>query len=361
MNSLVILGATGSIGTTCLNAIRDGKLKAKVVGLVANKSKDELSKLSKEFNCPAFTDSTNPDFPSFLKKCGGNVCLNGIAGANGFPASLRALECGYDLALANKESVVMGGSFLFKRANELGRRIYPVDSEHSAIYHLIKRHGDVKRLIITASGGPFLGKKNLVDVSVEDAIKHPTWKMGKKISIDSATLANKGLEVIEAGFLFGFNAEDIDVVIHRQSIVHSMAMMTSGAIYAQMSPPDMTLPIVSACSLSDEGLNDVVAPLSFDDLTLTFKKWDEEEFPLLKTAYGALRKRGSYPIAFNAANEVAVQAFISGKIKFMDIPKVVLSVMDEDWRRECVSEKEILSSDKAAREKANGRISSLAI
>ncbi|MDD5972683.1 MAG: 1-deoxy-D-xylulose-5-phosphate reductoisomerase [Spirochaetales bacterium] len=346
---LIILGATGSIGTTCLNAIRAQSLYADVVGLVGFSSIEKLQSLSKEFNCPYILNTNSTVLRDFLSSLSADIVLNGIAGAPGLEASLISLECGFDLALANKESIVMGGNFILNEAKRLGRKIIPVDSEHSAIYNLIKAHGEIDSVVITASGGPFYQKKNLENVTVEEATNHPTWKMGKKISIDSATLANKGLEVIEAGFLFNLPSSKIEVTIHRQSVVHSMVRLANGAVYAQLSPPDMTLPIVGAVNDEINPLKDVVRPLSFKDLTLTFSSWSKEEFPLLKLAYIALEKKGSYPIAFNAANEVAVGLFIDHKIKFTQIAGITEKVMKYNFSKECNSFDEIVEVDNKAR------------
>lgn len=349
MRRVVILGATGSIGTTALDGIREGKINATVAGLVAHSSKEKLEALSKEFNAPCYINSSNEGLRDFLSSLDADIVLNGIAGAPGLFASVASLEAGYDLALANKESVVMGGEYLLSLAKRLGRRIIPVDSEHSAIYHLIQDHKDVSSLVITASGGPFLERRDLDNVTVEEAVNHPTWKMGRKISVDSATLANKGLEVIEAGFLFGMSADDIEVTIHRQSIVHSLIRLQNGSVYAQLSPPDMTLPILSAISDGHEILKNTVKPLSFKDLTLTFRSWDKEQFPLLELAYGALRAKGSYPIAFNAANEVAVGLFLSEKLKFTDISRITALVMENDFKATAQSYEAIMEEDRRAR------------
>ena len=352
MRKVIILGATGSIGTTALNAIREGKIDAKVVALVAHSSIERTKELASEFNCPYYINSSNEGLTSFLNKIEADIVLNGIAGSPGLFASIASLEAGFDLALANKESIVMGGEFLLSLAKKLGRRIIPVDSEHSAIYHLICDHKDVSSLVITASGGPFLGRKDLYNVTVEEAINHPTWKMGKKISVDSATLANKGLEVIEAGFLFNMKAEDIEVTIHRQSIVHSLIRLKNGSVYAQPSPPDMTLPILSAIADGSQILEHSVKPLSFSNLDLTFRSWDRNEFPLLSLAYEALKKRASYPIAFNAANEEAVHLFLSRRLHFTDIAKITEEVMQYEFSSTCNDFESIVNEDKRARELA---------
>jgi 1-deoxy-D-xylulose 5-phosphate reductoisomerase len=351
MKRLLILGATGSIGSTAIRAIREKKLPIRVTGLVANKSAEKLSALSKEFGCPFFLTEGKSDEAlfDFIKNTDSEIALNGIAGAYGLTATIKCLDACLDVALANKESIVMGGDFLLSYSKEKGRRLIPVDSEHSAIYHLIGRNKRPRKLIITASGGPFFKRENLENVTVEEAVNHPTWKMGKKISIDSATLLNKGLEVIEAGFLFGFESHSIQVTVHRQSIVHSMIQMTDGSIYAQMSPPDMTLPIISAIIEENPG-SDIVKPLDFNSsLTLTFEPWLSERFPLLAAAFTVLDKKRGYPIAYNAADEVAVDAFINGKIAFTDIAKVVLSVIANDFDEEIDSFEAIMEADKKAR------------
>ncbi len=300
MRKVLILGATGSIGTTALAYIREHKDQFKVKGLVANKSKQALLKLADEFNAPylLMSECAEEALASFIKANDADIVLNGIAGYKGLYATIKTLESGKDLALANKESVVMGSGLIFKLAKDNNAKIIPVDSEHSAIYHLLQGK-KAEKLIITASGGPFRDRLNLDDVTVEEALRHPTWKMGKKITIDSATLANKGLEVIEASLLFGFKGDDIEVVVHRQSIVHSMIYTRSGAIYAQMSPPDMTHPIITALSDDHEAIDGAVNKLDFANLTLTFEKPDYDRFPLLRLAYIALERGGSYPIALH--------------------------------------------------------------
>lgn len=352
MRTLLILGATGSIGTTALNAVRQNKLDVRITGLVAHSSSDRLRALAEEFSCPFALNTDSSSLRSFIRANRADIALNAIAGAAGLKASLFCLQEGMDLALANKESVVMGGQVLFDEAKKNNARIIPVDSEHSAIYHLLKGRPDAESLVITASGGPFLGRRDLENVSPEEAANHPTWKMGRKISIDSSTLANKGLEVIEAGFLFNMPADRIEVTIHRQSVVHSMVRMKDGSVYAQLSPPDMTLPIVSAVNDDRQVLYDVVRPLSFSGLTLTFQDWDRTEFPLLALAYKALEKKKSYPVAFNAADEVAVAAFCDRKIRYTDIARIVSAVMEEDWSAEITSYEDIIVQDRLARLKA---------
>ena len=311
MRRVVILGATGSIGTTCLNYLRNSNPGFLLVGATAKRSREKLESIGKEFNCPVLLTSPieTSSLSSFLLSTKPDIVLNAVSGADGLFASVTTIDCGIDLALSNKESVVMGGSWIFSYAEKKNVKIIPVDSEHSAIYNLLKGH-EAQSLVITASGGPFVDRMDLENVTVSEALNHPTWKMGKKITIDSATLANKGLEVIEASFLFDMEAKDIEVTVHRQSIVHSLIRTKEGAVYAQLSPPDMTLPIVSALSDGKIELENVVRPLSFSDLTLTFESPDTKRFPLLQSAYRALEIGGAAPIAYNAADEVAVAAFM---------------------------------------------------
>ena len=333
MRKIIILGASGSIGQTAIRTIKEKNLPLEVCALVAKSSKS-ISFDAEYFGCPyLLTEGKSiEDVKSFLSSIDADIALNGISGSDGLVFSSMLIDLGIDIALANKETVVLGGEFIFHKAEEKGVRIIPVDSEHSTLYNLINAHGkDVEKLIITASGGPFVDRINLENVTLEEALRHPTWKMGKKITIDSASLANKGLEVIEAGYLFNFKSDDILVTVHRQSVVHSLVKLNNGSYYAQLSPPDMALPIISAISDGHLELRDIVRPLDFSSLTLTFEPWDRERFPMLSLAYQALEKRNAYPIAYNIADEVAVNAFITGRIRFVDIPRVVGYVMERDF------------------------------
>ncbi len=357
MRKVIILGATGSIGQTAIRTIREKKLPFEVKALVA-KSSESIERDASYFKCPCILTENKSisEIKAFLSSIDADIALNGISGSDGLIYSDMLIDLGFDIALANKETVVLGGEYIFKKAEEKNVRIIPVDSEHSAIYSLINAHGrkNVQRLIITASGGPFAERKDLSTVTLDQALSHPTWKMGKKITIDSATLANKGLEVIEAGYLFNFNADEIDVTIHRQSVVHSLIKTYSGAIYAEMSMPDMALPIIRAIAGGKIELNDIVRPLDFKSLTLTFEKWDETRFPLLSLAYRALKEKNAYPIAFNISDEVAVNAFISGRISFIDIASVVRHVMDRDYSEKITcSEDALLSISRAEKEARN--------
>lgn len=361
MRSLLILGATGSIGTTCLNEIRRFNPGITIKGISCYSNEEKAKAISTEFGDIPYIclkDKTKSEISEFIHSIDADIALNAIAGSDGLFATLECLKSGKDVALANKESVVMGGAFLFEFARSLNRRIIPVDSEHSAIYNLLLGH-EASSLVITASGGPFIDRKNTKDVRLEDALKHPTWKMGRKITIDSATLANKGLEVIEAHYLFGFECKDIEVTVHRQSVIHSMIRTKEGGVYAQMSPPDMTLPIMAAISDGKLELKDIVRPLSFSDLTLTFEKPDYEKFKMLKLAFEVLEKKGSYPIAYNAANEIAVEAFINGEIGFDDISAVTEYVMSNDFTEASMDFNAVEINDRRARELAREAICKL--
>lgn len=330
MVRLLILGATGSIGTTCLNSLRTHSLPVTVVGVTAAHSRDKLNAISNEFICPSLLTGDNiqtSGLNSFIDSTKPTMVLNAIAGFDGLYATKCVLERGINLSLANKESVVAGACFIFRLAEKTGARIIPVDSEHSALYNLLQNR-KASELVITASGGPFVDREDLSDVKIEDALRHPTWKMGEKITIDSATLANKGLEVIEASYLFGFAPENIEVTVHRQSVVHSLIRTEEGAVYAQMSPPDMSLPIMSAISDRKLELEDIVRPLSFKNLTLTFEEPKWNKFPLLKYAYRALSIGYAGGIIFNASDEVAVHSFLAGEIRFDEIEKVVKYSLD---------------------------------
>lgn len=336
MKKVLIMGCTGSIGKSTLTVIRNMGEEFCVCGLVAHTNEKMLSDFCQEFACPGVltqrdgVDAIGP----LIEKTGPDMVVNAIAGSDGLEPTCIALKAGVDVALANKESVVMAWDLIKDLALTNRAHIIPVDSEHSAILSLLNKVGrdNVSRLVITASGGPFrtFTKDALASVSVEDALKHPVWRMGKKISIDSATLANKGLEVIEAARLFDFPTEKIDVVIHPQSYIHSLVQTSDGCLYAQASEPDMKLPILSALNYPDTKAN-YLEPFSLYDKTFTFFKPRLTDFPMLSYAYEAAKKGKSYTIAYNAANEVAVGAFVSGAIDFTTISRVVRTVLDKDW------------------------------
>jgi 1-deoxy-D-xylulose-5-phosphate reductoisomerase len=342
---VAVLGATGSIGKSAMDVLRDQKDRFQPVLLTAYSDADGLSKLKKEFPAAltALADNTKAEKAQFdfagrdgllnaIAEVKADITVNGISGAAGLEPSVAAINSGSDLALANKETIVMAGRIIFALAKEKNVRIIPVDSEHSAIFKLIEAHGkdNVAEIILTASGGPFreYSREMLSRVTSKEALAHPTWNMGPKITVDSATLANKGLEVIEAALLFGFPPDKIKAAIHPQSIVHSMVRLKDGAVYAQMSKPDMRLPIHEALTWPQT----VYSPfgvLDFTSLSLTFEKPDLEKFPMLALAYRVLSGGELLSIAYNAANEIAVEAFLKEKIKFLEIPRIVGYVLDK--------------------------------
>ena len=350
MRTVTILGITGSIGRTALRGISDFRDKLRVYAASCNTRVDEALDLCRKKSIPnlCITSENSPyrdgqvvngiriwkDLQDMLSEVPSDMVLNGIAGSPGLMASFWAIESGSDLALANKESVVLGGNILFRKAEKHGVKIIPVDSEHSAIDELILGCGrnNVDKLVITASGGPFRDRpiEELDLITPEQAANHPTWNMGPKISIDSSTLANKGLEVIEAHYLFGFDSDHIEVVIHPQSIVHSMVRAKSGQVYAQLSPPDMVFPIMRAL-LWPTVDRKVGHALDFTNLDLTFRKLDPVRFPFVPDAFECIRLEGSYPIAYNTANEIAVARFRSGQLSYTQIHGTVRKALDLDW------------------------------
>ena len=350
MRTVTILGITGSIGRTALRGIRDFRDRIRIYAASCNSRIDEALTICRKNSIPnlCITSETQAyrdgqlldgvriwkDLRDMLSEVPTDMVLNGIAGSAGLEASFWAIESGSDLALSNKESVVLGGNLLFRKAEKHDVKIIPVDSEHSAIDELILGCGkdNVEKLVITASGGPFRDRplEELDLITPEQAANHPTWNMGPKISIDSSTLANKGLEVIEAHYLFGFDADHIEVVIHPQSIVHSMIRAKSGQVYAQLSPPDMVFPIMRALLWPTVDRR-VGNALDFTNLDLTFRKLDSERFPFVPDAFECIRLEGSYPIAYNTANEVAVARFRSNQLAYTQIQTTVHEVLDLDW------------------------------
>ncbi|MDR1654755.1 MAG: 1-deoxy-D-xylulose-5-phosphate reductoisomerase [Treponema sp.] len=366
---VAVFGATGSIGRNTLDVIRKSQLEP--VLFSSHSNEEELVKLGEEFprallvltgrgNAGVRIQFTGGEgLRKAISSCGADIALNGIAGSAGLYPSLWALEAGMDLALANKETLVMAGPLVFELAEKKKARILPVDSEHSAVFQLIQAHGveKLEKVLLTASGGPFRNSslEEMKKISAAKALAHPTWKMGPKISIDSATLANKGLEVIEAVRLFAIPPETIEVVIHPQSVVHSMIRLKDGAVYAQLSNPDMRLPIAEAL-FQPAMPPSPFGKLDFEDLRLDFGKPDPERFPMLPLAFKAGGLGGLYPSAYNAANEAAVAAFLEGRIGFLDIYPVVRYVVEREWNRELTSLELVFEGDAQARELANAYI-----
>lgn len=363
---VLVLGATGSIGTSAIDIIRHNRDRFRIVGLSAHRDRDGLDALSHEFavtNAVLSGESGEAALLGMIRDTEADVVLNGIAGASGLAPSIAALESGKDLALANKETIVMAGPLVRRLADRAGRHILPVDSEHSAVFSLIQAHGaaSVSEIILTASGGPFrsMDASRLAAVTSRDALKHPTWSMGAKITIDSASLANKGLEVIEACRLFDMPPDRVKVVVHPQSLVHSLVRTRDGVLYAQISKPDMRHPIMAALSWP-ECLPNHLEPLDFDALcTMQFEPPRYADFPLLGLAYRAAGLGGAYPIAFNAANEVAVAAFLAGTLSFPGLAEVTARTLEDDWSAEPADFGAVFDADSKARARATDILAGL--
>ena len=324
MVRVAILGSTGSIGRQALDVIRSHPERFRVVALTANSSSEELRAQSSQFG--GVVTGLGPEAAEEIAgTVDADVVLNAVVGAVGLKASLAALEVGKTLALANKESLVVGGELCKRAAERSGARIVPVDSEHAALAQCLegRPRDQVSRITITASGGPFRTRKDLSGVTPSDALAHPTWSMGPKITVDSATMMNKALELIEAHHLFDFDYDDIDVVVHPQSIVHAMAELVDGSLVMQAAWPDMRIPIAAALS-HPERVGPPPATLDLTDVaTLTFEPLDRTRFPAVDLGYEVGRRGGTFPAVFNAVNEVAVEAFLDGVIGFTDIVELV--------------------------------------
>ncbi|NLJ73777.1 MAG: 1-deoxy-D-xylulose-5-phosphate reductoisomerase [Firmicutes bacterium] len=368
MPNVVILGSTGSIGTQTLDVINhlpgynvlglsagsNGKLLRKQIAQYKPKmatllNQEQASALSEEFSIPVYSDPEGLCEMAAHPDC--DIVVVAVVGAAGLKPTLAALEAGKRVALANKETLVAGGHLVMKYRSQ----IVPVDSEHSALWHCFEGRDkkQVSRIMLTASGGPFRNYTGSLDeVSVEEALNHPRWDMGGKISIDSATMMNKGLEVIEAHWLFGFPYCRIHVVVHPESIVHSMIQLNDGSLMAQLGTTDMRLPIQYALTYP-EVMPSPVKALDLTEIgTLSFEKVDLDRFPSLRLAYEAGESGGDMPIALNASNEVAVQAFLNGKLTFTQIPQLVEEVMHKFTGKSFPSLEQILEIDADARRRA---------
>jgi 1-deoxy-D-xylulose-5-phosphate reductoisomerase len=347
---LLILGSTGSIGTQALDVVARAGDEFELVGLSAGADYEALVKQAREHGvarlaladrdaaaraAEAWTGGEvlggSEGLVQLVAESGADLVLNAIVGSAGLGPTIVALTEGIDVALANKESLVVGGELVTALAEATGAQLVPIDSEHTALHHLLTGEppGVVERLIITASGGPFRGRRDLEHVTVEDALKHPTWTMGGKITIDSATLMNKGLELMEAHHLFGTPYDRIDVVVHPQSIVHALVQLCDGSTKAHMGYPDMRVAIGYALH-HPERADLPIPPLDLVALgKLEFEAPDIEAFPCLRLAREAAIAGGTAPCALNAANEVAVHAFLNGRLSFLGIPAVIEGVLDE--------------------------------
>lgn len=380
MKGISILGSTGSIGCNSLKVIEHLKDDFRVTAMAAGRNMEKFAEQVARFQPEIVSCENEESAENLLKELHSlktdeprielgekglievathpqaEIVISATVGAVGFVPTLRAIEAGKRIALANKETLVMAGELMTKAAEKSGAEILPVDSEHNAIHQCLRgeRKTEVKRLILTASGGPFRTKtkEQIQNATVEEALDHPNWKMGDKITIDSATLMNKGLEVIEAKWLFGFDADQISVVIHPQSVVHSMVELVDGSIIAQLGVADMRHAIQYALTYPERKKN-CVEPLDLEKMSqLTFEEPDLERFPCLHLAYKALHTGETSPTVLNAANEVAVQAFLDGKIGFSDIAQINDSVMSEHERSSVSTLENVLAADNWARSRA---------
>lgn len=363
---VAVLGSTGSIGTTALRVLERQRQRFRVTALTANSNSALLREQALKFS-PAFVGMVEPQqhgdetwksgtdaLIAAATRDDVDIVINAIVGAAGLDATLAALESGKRVALANKETLVIAGDLVSQACASGSGEVVPVDSEHSAILQCITGHptSDVRRVVLTASGGPFRdwSAERLASATVEDALRHPTWRMGRKITIDSATLANKALEVIEAHFLFGLPYERIEVVVHPQSVVHSFVEFIDGSVMAQMSVPTMELPVLYALTHPDRVSDEGVPP--FDPVRLspmTYEPVDHQRFPALRLGISAGEAGGAAPAVFNGANECAVAAFLAGKIRFPEIPRAIASALDKLSDMPAGTRDQLLAADAAAR------------
>lgn len=382
MKKISILGSTGSIGESTLDVVRRHPQRFQVLALAAGKRIDLLEKQILEFQPQLASVETAALAKELQTRLGNKVkteimygeagsvavaqisgaelVVSAIVGAAGLRPTLAAIEAGKHIALANKETLVVAGELVTAKARKHKVQLLPVDSEHSAIFQALvgHRHEDIVKIILTASGGPFR-QKTLADlhhVTLQDALKHPNWNMGSKITIDSASMMNKGLEVIEAHWLFDVPAEKIEVVVHPQSIVHSMVAYCDGSVVAQLGLPDMRTPIAYALSYPARIESGVQLPHFPTLQDLSFEQPDLEKFRCLHLAYQALRAGHSAPCVLNAANEVCVNAFLQEKISFLDIPRIIETVLEKHHNAAFASLADILAIDAWARSEAGGLI-----
>ncbi len=384
MKNIVILGSTGSIGTNTLDIVAKFPDQFRVVGLTAGTKEEKLEEQLRTFKpqVVALSDKAAADRLRARTKDTGITILSGlegvtevarlsqaelvitaIVGGAGLVPTLAAIQAGKNVSLANKEPMVMAGKLMQEEARKHGVRIFPVDSEHSAIFQSMEGHRreDIRRLILTASGGPLwdMPKEQMQHVKPEQALQHPNWKMGAKITIDSATLMNKGLEVMEARWLFDIPMHQIEVLIHRESIIHSLVEYRDGSVIAQLGCPDMRTPISYAMNYPER------MPLDLPSLDLaaigklTFHKPDHDRFPCLGLGYEALRTGGTMPATLNAANEIAVAAYLDGGIGFLDIPEVIRSTMEAHRTQDVTNLEQALEADRWAREKSGSLVRAL--
>lgn len=382
MKNITVLGSTGSIGRSTLDVISHNRESFRVVALTAGRNIKLLESQIREFKPRVVAVADSRTAEALAKKVrkieilsgpdgisqvaaysGSDFVISSIVGAAGLMPTISAIRAGKNVGLANKEALVMAGGIVMKAAARNKVRVIPVDSEHSAVFQCIGSHtpDQISRIILTASGGPFVNKtlKDLKDIKAQDALKHPNWSMGRKISIDSATLMNKGLEVIEACWLFNMPAGKVDVLVHPQSVVHSLVEFRDRSCLAQMSTPDMRGPISYALAYPSR-LKDPIPGLRLDQVrTLTFSEPDHRTFPCLSYAYEAMREGGTMPCALNAANEVAVNAFLDGRIGFTRIPYLLKKTLDSHDVRPASALGAVLEADRWARETTEKNITRL--
>lgn len=366
-----IIGSTGSIGTQALEVIEKLKDKFEIIALAGGSNVELLKSQAEKFK-PKYIYAAKPvsvegittlsSLDEIAENTENDIILVACSGKIGLKPTLKAIDNGINIALANKETLVMAGDIVMSRANKNGVKIIPVDSEHCAIHQCIKDISQVSKLIITASGGPFLHKsiEDIKNATVEQTLKHPRWNMGKKITVDSATLMNKGLEIIEAHHLFGFDYDNIDVVIHPQSIVHSAIEYVDGSVIAQIGLPSMHIPIQYAITYPDrfEGIKS--KSFSFSEIArLDFEKPDFERFPTVKLAYKAGKSGGTATTCLNAANEEAVFAFLDGKIKLYQIYEITKAIFDKHAVIKNPSIDEIFEVDETVRQQTREYISKI--
>lgn len=378
MKKVTVLGSTGSIGVSALDVIEKNPGRFRVAALAAGKNIKLLHGQIDKFR-PKIVSVSDLQSAAELRRqikpgtrtkivagpeglqevasfAGADIVLSAISGAAGLLPTLAAIEAGKDIALANKETMVIAGDIVTEKAREKGVSILPVDSEHSAVFQCLQgqQHGNIKKIILTASGGPFLNykKSELKKVTVSEALRHPRWKMGKKITIDSASMMNKGLEVIEAKWLFDLAMEQIDILIHPQSVVHSMVEFVDGSLLAQMGIPDMRTPIAYALTYPERIKNDLPLLDLAKTKNLEFLQPDVKKFTCIRLAYEAGTCGGTMPAVLNASNEVTVEAFLDKKIKFVDLPEIIDKVLSGHKVVKKPALEELLQADKWARMQA---------
>ncbi len=372
MKKVAIFGSTGSIGESTLNVIRENKDKFKVVTLVAGKNIEKLIEQIKEFQPKNvyIIDKENADrlketfkniniyygdvgMEEISQLVDFDISISALVGIAGLKPTYNMIKNGKTVALANKEVLVAGGELIMKTAKENNAKLLTVDSEHSAIMQCLngEENNEIDKILLTASGGPFFDKEIIDKITVEEALNHPTWSMGKKVTIDSSTMMNKGFEVIEAKWLFNVEPSQIEVVVHRKSLVHSMVQFKDGTIMANIGPKSMQIPIAYALNFPNRLPNNIEKLNLFEIVDLKFEKPDLNKFKCLQLAYEAIKRGHSFQVVLNAANEVLVDSFLNKKIKYTDIPLGIEKVMNCYEKRELKTVEEILDFDKEVREK----------